>query len=1052
MTYQPSPKAARRPSYALPTFVVALLAGLLTLLSGQPARTDAQADSPNTFDLTLPGCLPNWQTVQSPNPSTSNRLESVAAISANDVWAVGHYFAYAQTPLHTLTMHWDGTAWTHVPSPNPVSGSYLEDVVALASDNVWAVGYAYIGSAKTLIEHWDGVQWNIVPSPNQGPSTNQLMAIDAISPNDIWAAGNTPSSHNTVTMHWDGSAWTIVPSLPNDFMNTYIVGDIVAVASNDVWVVGYYYPESGAHRTFILHWDGTSWTRVPSPNPGWYVSRLFGAVAVSANEIWAVGHYSNNGGSTYQTLVMKWDGTSWSHVPSPDGSVEGYNLLYSITRGADGELWAVGKYLQDNFPTYPANTLILRWDGSSWQMVSSPNGSRFNSELYGIDSAPEGDLWAVGRSFQDYDTPWDTLIMRNECDGLTTPTPTSGAGTTSTPTPTSIPATNIPTQSATSIPTSVATSTQVQPSQTPTCQPVSGTPGPWATSNSMPVPAYGVASASDGTYAYVIGGRSLQSGAQTNRVARFTPPSGAWEVLSPLPSAVYYAPAAYAPVNNRIYVLGGLTASNNSTNMVQIYDIASGSWSTGVPIPNSFGIWGAAAGYHNGKIYLAGGHERTQPNATLRTLYEFDIAANTWSRRADMPVPVERSGYGVINGKFYIAGGLNSDTLNTLYEYDITANTWSRRADMLQAVDSPGSSVVGGKLVLYGGGRVYVPSYSNATQTYDAASNFWTPGPNLNVARTALGGATVDNYLVAMGGYNGVDSLDTTEISDVPLSGCSTPTIGPTVTSTATSISTATPTASSSPTNTSVPPTASITTSPTPPITPPTTLTPSVTASAMASSTPLSGTATPTVCALTFADVRPSQTFYSNIMCLACRGILGGYSDGTFRPNNDITRGQIAKVVSNAAGFNESPGAQIYEDVPSNNTFYAFINRLSMRGHMGGYPCGVVPSEPCGTGNRPYFRPNANATRGQLAKIVASAAQITGTPTGQRYADVEPDSTFYVWIEQLSSLGVMGGYPCGGTGEPCDDQNRPYFHPSNNVTRGQASKIVANTFFPNCNP
>ncbi len=213
-----------------------------------------------------------------------------------------------------------------------------------------------------------------------------------------------------------------------------------------------------------------------------------------------------------------------------------------------------------------------------------------------------------------------------------------------------------------------------------------------------------------------------------------------------------------------------------------------------------------------------------------------------------------------------------------------------------------------------------------------------------------------------------------------------------------------------------------------------------------------SPTATATACPIQFTDVPPSSTFYAQIRCLACRGILGGYSDSTFRPNNDMTRGQIAKVVSNAAGFNEDAGEQIYEDVPPTNTFYAWINRLSMRGYMGGYPCGTNVYEPCvAPGNRPYFRPFANATRGQLAKIVASAAQITGTPTGQRYADVAPGSTFYLWIEQLSSLGVMGGYACGSVpSEPCDGQNRPYFRPFNNVTRGQAAKIVANTFYPDC--
>jgi hypothetical protein len=195
--------------------------------------------------------------------------------------------------------------------------------------------------------------------------------------------------------------------------------------------------------------------------------------------------------------------------------------------------------------------------------------------------------------------------------------------------------------------------------------------------------------------------------------------------------------------------------------------------------------------------------------------------------------------------------------------------------------------------------------------------------------------------------------------------------------------------------------------------------------------------------------VPASHTFYSFITCLACQGIISGYADGTFRPGNEITRGQIAKMVSNAAGLGDDPGAKLYEDVPADNAFYMWINRLSMHGYMGGYPCGGE-GEPCGGGNLPYFRPFANATRGQLAKIVANAAGVSGTPAGQFYADVQEDHPFYVWIMRLTNLGVMGGYPCGGEGEPCDDQQRPYFRPYKNVTRGQASKIVANAFYPNC--
>jgi hypothetical protein len=220
---------------------------------------------------------------------------------------------------------------------------------------------------------------------------------------------------------------------------------------------------------------------------------------------------------------------------------------------------------------------------------------------------------------------------------------------------------------------------------------------------------------------------------------------------------------------------------------------------------------------------------------------------------------------------------------------------------------------------------------------------------------------------------------------------------------------------------------------------------------------------TPTVCPLTFTDVQPDNIFYPFIRCLACRGIMSGYPCGGagepcdgdahpyFRPYNDITRGQIAKIVSNSAGFDEEPGPQIYEDVPDDSPFYRWINRLSNRGHMGGYPCGTVDAEPCiGPDNRPYFRPNSSATRGQLAKIVSNAAGIETQPSGQYYTDVPEDNPFYVWIMRLTDRGVMSGYECGGPGEPCDGENRPYFRPFANVTRAQASKIVANTFYPAC--
>jgi hypothetical protein len=216
--------------------------------------------------------------------------------------------------------------------------------------------------------------------------------------------------------------------------------------------------------------------------------------------------------------------------------------------------------------------------------------------------------------------------------------------------------------------------------------------------------------------------------------------------------------------------------------------------------------------------------------------------------------------------------------------------------------------------------------------------------------------------------------------------------------------------------------------------------------------TPGGPTATPEACTIQFSDVPEGSTFYAFVHCLACRNIIGGYPDGTFKPNNNVTRGQLSKLVSNAAGFNESHTTQSFQDVAVGSTFYDFIARLASRGIISGYPCGGA-GEPCvPPANLPYFRPGAQVTRGQTAKIVAVARGLPAPPPGQQtFQDVAVGSTFWAWIESLASVGSIGGYPCGGVGEPCIPLNNlPYFRPGANVTRGQSSKIVSKTFFPNC--
>ena len=183
---------------------------------------------------------------------------------------------------------------------------------------------------------------------------------------------------------------------------------------------------------------------------------------------------------------------------------------------------------------------------------------------------------------------------------------------------------------------------------------------------------------------------------------------------------------------------------------------------------------------------------------------------------------------------------------------------------------------------------------------------------------------------------------------------------------------------------------------------------------------------------------------------LSARGytLLGDDKEGD--PNSHpITRGELAKKVSNAANFEDDPGPQIFQDVDPTHKQYAYINRLANRGAVGGFPCGTVPDEPCvEPDNLPYYRPDADATRGQAAKMIAIAAGFEDEPTGQTFEDIPPGSTFYVWIEQLASRGVAEGFECGTLpNEPCvEPDNRPYYRPFDPIIKRDANVMIEGTF------
>jgi hypothetical protein len=124
-------------------------------------------------------------------------LDSISAVSSSDIWAVG-----GTDVSNTLVEHWNGRAWSIVPSPS-VTGpgsvtNTLTGVSALGTSNVWAVGTVLTnGSAQsTLTEHWDGMKWTIAQSPSPQPSAG-LNSVSGLATGPLFAVGFGDDSAGT---------------------------------------------------------------------------------------------------------------------------------------------------------------------------------------------------------------------------------------------------------------------------------------------------------------------------------------------------------------------------------------------------------------------------------------------------------------------------------------------------------------------------------------------------------------------------------------------------------------------------------------------------------------------------------------------------------------------------------------------------------------------------------------------------------------------------------------------------------------------------------------
>ena len=345
-----------------------------------------------------------------------NTYGSVAAVSKNDVWAVGNYLPDAAGSNGDATLstaaHFDGTKWTWTPTVNSGPNFTTLFGVAATPGHAWAVGVALDAKfeAHSVVESWNGSRWTIAPAPRLDTSRDLLFSAAAVSADDVWAVGDQQSEatgkFSALIEHWDGKRWTVVRGPDVGSSGSHLYG-IAAAGPSNVWAVGQR-NDQGSDLPLVEHWDGRRWSVVDVPSAGVTGALLQGVTVTADGQVWAVGQTDDAAAQAFPFVEYlaggAWYASKVTSIAGPFSDVTGV----AVSQGA---VWLAGSYFDPVGGT--ELTLVARHTGGAagnWQQVAAPNPGTGDKVLGGI-SAAGGELWAVG--FDKTDTGRSPLIEKH---------------------------------------------------------------------------------------------------------------------------------------------------------------------------------------------------------------------------------------------------------------------------------------------------------------------------------------------------------------------------------------------------------------------------------------------------------------------------------------------------------------------------------------------------------------------------------------------------------------------------------------------------------------
>ena len=169
-----------------------------------------------------------------------------------------------------------------------------------------------------------------------------------------------------------------------------------------------------------------------------------------------------------------------------------------------------------------------------------------------------------------------------------------------------------------------------------------------------------------------------------------------------------------------------------------------------------------------------------------------------------------------------------------------------------------------------------------------------------------------------------------------------------------------------------------------------------------------------------FSDVNTGDWYYNNVMRAVELGILSGYSDGTFKPMNNITRRDFAIMLAQSLGHdNDEEATSPFKDVADTDYGVSSIAYL--------YENEITVGDSNGN-----FNPDANITRQEAAIMLVKAFEATGTSSDLYADDAQIASWAKSFVYTAKAAGLMKG----------DDHNE--FNPTDRLTRAEAASAMVN--------